>query len=129
MQVDQVLHKLIMNTCPNLHKLRQTALEANVFAALSGRRLTVTDLGRSIQSETSHKHNIKRADRLLSNLHLHNERIDIYGALSVLIVGAKTRPIVLVDWSDMDEFKQHFLFRKKFIRLKPKKNRPRINTF
>ena len=51
MQVDQVLHKLIMNTCPNLHKLRQTALEENVFAALSGRRLTVTDLGRVLGSE------------------------------------------------------------------------------
>jgi len=110
-QAAQVLHKLIMKTCPNLHQLRQTALEANVFAALFGRRLTVTDLGRSIQSETSHKHNIKRADRLLSNPHLHAERLDIYGALSVLIVGAKTRPIVLIDWSDMDEFKQDFLLR------------------
>jgi len=81
------------------------------LSALSGRRLTVTDLGRSIQSDTSHKHNIKRADRLLSNAHLHNEYLDIYGALSAQLVGPKTRPIVLIDWSDMDEYKQHFLLR------------------
>ena len=102
-QTTQVLHKLIMKTCPNLHKARRASLEANV--------LSVTDLGRSIQSETSHKHSIKRADRLLSNTHLHHERGCIYGALGQHIIGAKTRPILLIDWSDMDEYKQHFLLR------------------
>jgi len=101
----------MMNTCPDMHKIRREALEANVLSALLGRRLTVTDLGRSIQSETSHKHNIKRADRLLSNPHLHHESEGIYGALSRQLIGAKRRPIVLIDWSDMDEYKQHFLLR------------------
>ena len=55
MQAQQVLHKLIQNTCPTMHKTRRGALEANVLGALIGRRLTVTDLGRSIQSQTSHK--------------------------------------------------------------------------
>ena len=111
MQAAQVLHKIMEKAGAHLHKTRATALEAVVLSALSGRRLTVTDLGRSIQSETSHKHNIKRADRLLSNAHLHNEYLDIYGALSAQLVGPKTRPIVLIDWSDMDEYKQHFLLR------------------
>ena len=111
MQAQQVLHKIMKNTCPNMHKTRRDALEANVLAALIGRRLTVTDLGRSIKSDTSHKHGIKRADRLLSNQHLHNEGIDIYQAISRQWVGALKRPIVLVDWSDMDEYKQHFLLR------------------
>lgn len=111
MQAKQVLHKIMMNTCPDMHKIRRDALEANVLSALSGRRLTVTDLGRSIQSQTTHKHNIKRADRLLSNPHLHHESEGIYGALCQHIIGAKTRPIVLIDWSDMDEYKQHYLLR------------------
>ena len=111
MQVQQVLHKIIMNTCPNMHKTRRDALEANVLAALNGRRLTVTDLGRSIKSDTSHKHSIKRADRLLSNQHLHREFFNIYQALCRQIVGTQKRPVVLVDWSDMDEYKQDFLLR------------------
>ena len=111
MQATQVLHKIMKKTCAHLHKTRAEALEAVVMSALFGRRLTVTDLGRSIQSETSHKHNIKRADRLLSNPHLHHESEGIYGALCHQIIGAKTRPIILIDWSDMDEYKQHFLLR------------------
>ena len=111
MQATQVLHKIMKKAGAHLHKTRATALEAVVLSALFGRRLTVTDLGRSIQSETSHKHNIKRADRLLSNPHLHHESETIYGALSQHIIGAKMRPIVLIDWSDMDEYKQHFLLR------------------
>ena len=111
MQAQQVLHKLIRNTCTDMHQTRRTSLGANVMAALRGRRLTVTDLGRSIQSRTSHKHNIKRADRLLSNRHLHQEAIKIYRATCHLLVGARTRPVILIDWSDMDDHKQHFVLR------------------
>jgi len=115
MQAKQVLHKIMTNTCPNMHKTRRTALEENVLAALKGQRLTVTDLGRSIKSNTSHKHGIKRADRLLSNAHLHHESTGIYQALIQQIIGTQKRPIVLVDWSDMDEYKQHFLVRAAFV--------------
>jgi len=111
MQAQKVLHKLIKNTCLTMHKTRRESLEANVMASLTGRRLTVTDLGRSIQSQTSHKHNIKRADRLLSNVHLHKETLLIYRALCHQLIGSQTHPIILVDWSDMDEYKQHFVLR------------------
>ena len=111
MQAQQVCHKLLKNSCPDMHKTRRTSLFANVMASLTGRRLTVTDLGRAIQSTTSHKHNIKRADRLLSNSHLHQERMGIYRALCHQLMGSQTRPVVLIDWSDMDEYKQHFVLR------------------
>lgn len=111
MQAQQVLHKLLMKTCPNMHKTRRASFEANVLAALIGRRLTVTDLGRSIQSTTSHKHNIKRADRLLSNPHIHAESVEVYRALCHQLIGSQRRPIILIDWSDMDEHKQHFVLR------------------
>jgi hypothetical protein len=73
MQADKVLHKLLQNTCPDMHRTRRHALEATVQAGLAGQRLTVTDLGRSLNSPTSHKHQIKRVDRLLSNTHLHRK--------------------------------------------------------
>lgn len=111
MQAKQVCHKLIQNTCSDMHQTRRASLEANVVAGLIGQRLTVTDIGRSIQSHTSHKHNIKRADRLLSNRHLHHETHKLYRSLSHQIIGTQTRPVILVDWSDMDDHKQHFLLR------------------
>ena len=91
MQAKQVLHKLLDTTCIILHPTRRTALEVNVMAALSGTRLTVTDLGRSIASPAKPKHCIKRADRLLSNAHLHQEREAIYAELTrLLILGGQT---------------------------------------
>lgn len=111
MQAEKVLHKLLQNTCSEMHQTRRHSLHANVMAALSGQRLTVTDLGRAIQSETSHKHNIKRADRLLSNPHLHQETRTIYQRLSHQLIGSQVHPVILIDWSDMDDHKQHFVLR------------------
>lgn len=71
----------------------------------------VTDMGRSIPGETSHKHNIKRAGRLLSNPHLHRDSLGVSRSLCQLLIGAQTRPVMLVDWPDMDEYKQHFVLR------------------
>ena len=44
MQAKQVLHSLLNHTCSIMHQARRMALEANVYAALVGTRLTVTDL-------------------------------------------------------------------------------------
>jgi hypothetical protein len=111
MQAPTVLHKLLMNTCAMMHKTRRESLAANVLGALTGRRLTVTDIGRSIRSGTSHKHNIKRADRLLSNAHLQQESIGVCRSLCQWLIGAQTRPVIVIDWSDMDAYKQHFVLR------------------
>ena len=111
MQAKKVLHKLLQNTCGTMHTTRRQSLEAVVMAGLTGQCLTVTDLGRSIDSHTSHKHNIKRAGRLLSNSHLHQETSAVYGTVCEHLIGSKTRPMILVDWSDMDDHKQHFLLR------------------
>ena len=111
MQAKQVLHKLLDTTCSMMHQTRRTALEVNVMAALTGTRLTVTDLGRAIASPARQKHCIKRADRLLSNAHLHQERESIYAELTRLLVGSQLRPVIMVDWSDLNACKRHFLLR------------------
>ena len=74
MQAEQVLHKVVDLSAPTMHRKRREALTANVMAALTGQSLTVTHLGRSMRSDAKEKHCIKRADRLLSNHHLHAER-------------------------------------------------------
>ena len=117
MQAKQVVHRLLNHTCSILHQTRRIALEVNVLAALSGTRLTVPDLGRALSSDAQPKHCIKRADRLLSNAHLHQERESIYAALTRLLVGSRTRPVIMVDWSDLDGCKRHYLLRASLAQL------------
>lgn len=111
MQANKVLHNLLEKTCIKMHSKRRASLEANVLGSLIGQRLTVTDIGRSIQSDTSPKHNIKRADRLISNKHLHQELFSIYRSLCHQLIGNRKQPVILIDWSDMDKSKRHFLLR------------------
>lgn len=88
MQAEHVVHDLLTTTCRTMHQTRRTSLKVTVLAALSGTRLTVTDLGRSIRSPAKQKHCIKRADRVLSNAHLHRARLSIYTALSRMLIAA-----------------------------------------
>ncbi len=82
-----------------------------VTSLISGAQLSVTGLGRNIKSATSEKHQIKRSMRLCSNPHLYNEVSSIYAFMARQLVAQQVQPIILVDWSDLDPRKQHFLFR------------------
>ena len=105
------VHHFLTHTCHGIHAARRKAIEVSVLAALTGHRLTGTALGRSIASTAQEKHCIKRADRLLSNRQLHAERLLVYTALSHRLIGSTQRPVILVDWSDLDASKTHFLLR------------------
>ena len=111
MQAKQVLHTVLRRTCGSMHAKRRESLEANVMSALMCQRLTVTDLGRGIHSKAKEKHCIKRTDRLLSNPHLRAERDGLYAANCRNLLAAVRRPIILVDWSDLDQNRRHFLLR------------------
>jgi len=111
MHARQVSHKILFNTLSWIHKTRLTALEECLLAAIDGKVLSVTGIGRSIDSDAKEKNCIKRADRLLSNPHLHLEHRNIYHAVMQLTVGNIQRPVILVDWSDLDPSKHHFLIR------------------
>jgi hypothetical protein len=84
------------------HGARQAALLKLVRALLNGSTLSLTQLGRHRAGSAYAKHHIKAADRLLANRHLHAERDGIYRALArTLLVGIK-RPVIIVDWSDLE---------------------------
>ncbi|WP_217909064.1 IS4 family transposase [Marinomonas primoryensis] len=93
-----------------MHKTRRKALSACVLSLAQGNLCTVTNIGRGIQSKAYEKHRIKRSDRLLSNPNLHREALSIYAYICRLFV-IQTRPIISVDWSDLDARGQHFLIR------------------
>lgn len=86
-----------------MHGKRLTALLSGVDSLLRGATLTVTGLGRGLQSLALTKHNIKRMDRLLSNTRLQSERMGIYKAIAHYLCRSNPRPIILVDWSDLIE--------------------------
>lgn len=111
MHARKVSHKILFSALPWIHKTRLGALEECLLAAIDSRRLSVTGIGRAIDAAAKEKHCIKRADRLLSNRHLCAEREDIYHAITALMVGHLQRPVILVDWSDLDTHKRHFLIR------------------
>ena len=101
MKATQLLHKKLSSACPEIHKIRLSALMAGVNSALSEHQVTVTGLGRNLKShsKTNTKHDIKRMDRLIGNKHLHKERKDIYRYLTTQLVGNQKHPVLIADWS------------------------------
>lgn len=106
-----IVQQWLRSCCPCMHAARLSALVAAVRGAMLGRRLTLTELGRSLLSAAHVKHNIKRIDRLLANEHLAAERIDVYRALARRIVGTLAEPVILVDWSDLSADRHRQLLR------------------
>ncbi|NOQ79361.1 MAG: IS4 family transposase [Gammaproteobacteria bacterium] len=111
MKVKTILNNLLKDVTPEMHKIRRKSLNALVLSLISGADLSVTSLGRNINSKTTEKHQIKRSTRLCSNPHLHHEIKGIYSKLSLRLIGEQKHPVILVDWSDLDPRKQHFLLR------------------
>jgi hypothetical protein len=111
MNVNTILNNTLSLVTPNMHKMRRMALSACVHSLITGNSATITSMGRGIDSKAHEKHSIKRADRLCSNSHLLLEADDIYTKICHLYVCISGRPVILVDWSDLDESKRHFLLR------------------
>lgn len=111
MQAPTILHRLIMQVSSSMHSTRRTALEALVWAAVQSQTLTVTGLGRALSGTAREKHCIKRADRLLSNAHLQEECPALYSALARKLVGQQAHPVIVIDWSDLDEVQRHQVLR------------------
>ena len=106
-----ILKKFLTAVTHKMHKVRRAALASCVSSLLNGAKASVTSMGRGISSAAYEKHRIKQADRLLSNKHIHTERISIYRAIYTQYANASSRPIILIDWSDLDTHKGCFLLR------------------
>lgn len=103
MHATHLLDKHLRTHCQETHERRMDAVMSMVNALLRGRVLTVTGLGRSLRGRSAPKHQIKKADRLIGNPHLHNERNAFYRALISMTLGKTRRPVILVDWSDVSD--------------------------
>ncbi len=98
-----LLHEEITQACPNIHKVRLKAVMDATQALCLHQRATLTGLGRTLSSRIKTKHCIKRMDRLLGNPILHMERADIYRVLADKLIASHCAPLLLVDWSQINE--------------------------
>ncbi|WP_367608272.1 IS4 family transposase [Legionella sp. W05-934-2] len=96
MHAPEFLHELLR---PVMHLKRLSTLERLITGLLKEKKLSVTQLGRSIENKAQEKNNIKCSDRFLSNAHLWAERYSIYRQVTQLTVGTNSRPQIIVDWS------------------------------
>jgi hypothetical protein len=99
------------SVCSFMHSKRRESLCAMVESCLNGESASVTALGRGIKRQSLEKHRIKQADRLLSNKNLHAELEEIYRQLADTVLSNIKRPVLLVDWSNLDSNERHFLLR------------------
>ncbi|SDY52503.1 hypothetical protein [Nitrosomonas sp. Nm33] len=97
MHVKKISHKILANTCAWMHAAHRNVLSIAVLATIESRHLSITGLGRAIDSDAKEKHCIKRADRLIGNTHLYREFRDVYTSFTHLIIGPAQRPVILVD--------------------------------
>lgn len=111
MNVQQVVSKHLHFVTPFMHKIRRLSLSNAVESVMKGGSLSVTSIGRNIDNNAREKHRIKRVDRLCNNIHLHSEIESVYQSMITMLISPDSRPLILVDWSDLDTRKQHFLLR------------------
>jgi hypothetical protein len=107
----RLLHKWLREACPSIHQARLSALVKVVHGLLTGGRLTLTALGRQLQTAAFVKHNLKGVDRLLGNVHLQHERVTIYRAVARWVLASTPRPVLLVDWSDCEPGHKHLMLK------------------
>lgn len=96
MHIEVFLHTLLS---PVMHLKRLSTLMALVSGLLQDKKLSVTELGRSLISAAKEKNNIKRSDRFLNNKHLWKERFSIYAMIAIHLVSVTPKPLLIVDWS------------------------------
>jgi hypothetical protein len=95
----QIIQRQFRSDLPDVHLARFRLVFAAVFTALRCGRLSLTALGRAIAETTTHKHGIKRIDRLLGNLHLYEERVAFFRAIARRLVAPGSTPLIIIDWT------------------------------
>ncbi len=95
MKITNIIHNDIAAAYPEIHSVRLNTLFTFVESGAYDQRVSVTYLGRGLKklSKTTKKNDIKRADRLIGNHHLHFERLYFYEYMANQLIGQKNSPL------------------------------------
>jgi len=110
MQASKLLQSIIAKSS-TIHKKRLEVLLTAAETLVKCCRLSVVGLGRGLINKVKTKYNINRMDRLIGNEHLYREALDIQQATAALILGCKTKPLIIVDWSSATVAERYQLLR------------------
>jgi len=100
MHAKKIVEGMLCDCLSSLHATLGKAVKVAVCGMLSGGRLSLSQLARSVASATAMRHRIKRIDRLLGNDSLHHARADIYRGVAAQWLTEVHQVLVVVDWSD-----------------------------
>lgn len=100
MHATKIVNGLLDVCLSSLHSALAGAVKAAVDGAVSGGRLSLSQLARAVDSETAMRHRVKRMDRLLGNETLHRARAAIYQGVAAQWLEGNAPLLVVVDWSD-----------------------------
>ena len=92
MRPDQILQRIVFNGTHGVHRARLDAVVSAAAGVIDAGSAVPADIGRSMATDTTQKHGIKRIDRLLGNKHLHGEVALLYGEIARLVIGP--RPVI-----------------------------------
>lgn len=98
MRATEFLHEILS---PVIHQKRLNTLTDLVGGLLLNKKLSVTELGRSIKTEASERSAIRRSDRFIGNTNIHSELPAIFETQARMLIGNKRKPIIIVDWSQI----------------------------
>ena len=111
MHTRTVLQKFFQHSFPTVHANRLRTLQAAVDSILQGAQVSITAMGRQLNSRVRIKHCIKRMDRLVGNRLLYDERKLFYRAMCQWLLKAIPQPLILIDWSEFSKDKEQHLLR------------------
>ncbi len=110
MHAVKLLQKCLRSALEPMHARRRETLLGSVAALIEGRRLVLMDLARSWLGQEHVAAPLKRVDRLLSNVHLADERESIYTAMGQWCL-CQPQPVIIVDWSPVNRRGKFYLLR------------------
>ncbi len=109
MQQTELLHTILQKSRAVGHKTRLKSVITAVESVMSGANLDLTSMGRHMNKAIKPKSKIKEIDYLLSNGHLHRERLFIYKAVNEWVIGQEKILFIAIDWSSIVAHEQHLL--------------------
>jgi hypothetical protein len=98
MRANSIVRQILGDVERSIHRARSNVIAAAVLAVIHGGHIGLAALGRAIGAR-SHKHGIKRIDRLLGNRKLIDELAMIYAAIARYTLRTVKRPAILLDWT------------------------------
>ena len=102
MAATSFLQRFMTCNCSFIHARRRGALLRVVDSLMGGAKLNLSALGRGLAGRGRTKNKIKLVDRLLGNERIHDERTAVYETLTRWVLTPRSRPVILVDWSDLE---------------------------